>query len=59
MTLFWCSSKFAQLYKLSLCNIIKVEVAREPSADSGKKMPKEPAVGTGRIIEQNRQEVEL
>ena len=25
MTLFWCSSKFAQLYKLSLCNKINIQ----------------------------------
>ena len=25
MTLLWCSSKFAQLYKLSLCNKINIQ----------------------------------
>ena len=25
MTLVWCSSKFAQLYKLSLCNKINIQ----------------------------------
>ena len=25
MTLFWCSNKFAQLYKLSLCNKINIQ----------------------------------
>ena len=35
------------------------EVAREPAAGSEKIMPKESAAGTGRIIEQNRQEVKL
>ena len=30
--------------------------SRQPAPE---KMPKEPAAGTGRIIEQNRQEVEL
>ena len=25
MTLIWCSSKFAQLYKLSLCNKINIQ----------------------------------
>ena len=26
MTLLWCSSKFSQLYKISLCNIINIQL---------------------------------